>query len=125
MKKYLIDTTIWIDFFRNVTGNIITSELVSASVVSYVAWGELIQGVKNKLEKKYINEIFKMTELDLGSPSISLLSIDILDKYALSHGIGVIDAIIAATALERKLTILTLNTKHFGCIKGLQVRTSL
>lgn len=41
--------------------------------------------------------------------------------YALSHGLQLGDALIAATALEYGLPVLTANTKHFGQIEGLQV----
>ena len=125
MKHYLIDTSIIIAHLRGVVSYQLKSHLVEQSILSYVTVGELIQGVKNKLELKFTNQTCSHFEIDWGNQTIHQLSHQLLAKYALSHGVGVIDAIIAATALERKLTVLTLNTKHFGCIKGLQVRASL
>lgn len=33
------------------------------------------------------------------------------------------DALIGATALEHRLSLLTANTKHFGAVKDLQVQS--
>jgi predicted nucleic acid-binding protein len=45
----------------------------------------------------------------------------LIDTYALPHGLQLGDALIAATAFEHGLTILTANTKHFSPINGLRV----
>lgn len=44
-----------------------------------------------------------------------------MEDLALSHGLQLGDALIAATALEHDLTVLTGNAKHFGAVGGLQV----
>ncbi len=48
---------------------------------------------------------------------------DLIDALALSQSLRLADALIGATALERRLTFLTANTKHFGAIEGLQLET--
>jgi predicted nucleic acid-binding protein len=45
----------------------------------------------------------------------------LIDNYALSHGLQLGDALIAATALEHGARVLTSNAKHFGAVGGLQV----
>jgi hypothetical protein len=40
--------------------------------------------------------------------------------YAHSHGVGLADAIIAATAEAENAELKTLNTKHYPMIKGLK-----
>jgi len=45
----------------------------------------------------------------------------LVDAYALSHGMQLADALIAATALEHGTTILTSNAKHFNAVDGLAV----
>ena len=40
---------------------------------------------------------------------------------SLSHGLGMGDALIAATALESRLVLITANIKHFGAVAGLQI----
>jgi predicted nucleic acid-binding protein len=44
-----------------------------------------------------------------------------MEKLALSHGLQLGDALIAATGIEHQLTLLTANTKHFSVVDGLQL----
>src|SRR6056300_1397346 len=46
-----------------------------------------------------------------------------VEEYALSHGTGVADALVAATAVEENRVLLSGNIKHFKCIKDLQLTT--
>ncbi|MCX6359947.1 MAG: type II toxin-antitoxin system VapC family toxin [Armatimonadetes bacterium] len=41
-------------------------------------------------------------------------------RYGPSHGVGLADAMVAATALEHGLSLATLNTRHFPMIPGLE-----
>lgn len=42
-------------------------------------------------------------------------------RYHLSHGLGVIDALIAATAIEMGEPLATFNTRHFSAVPGLAI----
>ena len=44
-------------------------------------------------------------------------------KYVdgLADGLHVFDSLVAATAMEKALTLVTLNRKHYGMIEGLQL----
>ena len=55
------------------------------------------------------------------SAAISDRAMQLIDAYALSHSMQLGDALIAATALEHNLTVLTANIKHFGAIEGLRI----
>ena len=45
-----------------------------------------------------------------------------IEQYALSHGLRSGDAIIAATAAENNLTLVSSNAKHFKPIKELKFK---
>ena len=45
-----------------------------------------------------------------------------VEEYALSHGTRVADALVAATAVEENLALLSGNVKHFKSIKDLQLK---
>ena len=61
------------------------------------------------------------TEILPISETISSRAVQLIDRYGLSHGLQLGDALIAATALEYGLTLLTANAKHFNAIEGLVV----
>ncbi len=45
----------------------------------------------------------------------------LIDAHALADGLQLADALIAATALEHNLTLLTGNTKHFAAVESLKI----
>ena len=45
----------------------------------------------------------------------------LIDAHALADGLQLADALIAATALEHQLTLLTGNTRHFAAISQLKI----
>jgi predicted nucleic acid-binding protein len=87
---------------------------------------ELAQGCRDKAELARLNKglAARGTEVLPITPSISQCAAELIDALALSHSMRLADALIGATALERRLSLLTANTKHFGAIEGLQVEAS-
>lgn len=85
--------------------------------------GELYFGAKDKRELRKIQNhlsMFHQVELDT---DISELFISLLGDYALSHKLGIPDALIAATAIRHSLPLYTLNIKDFQYINNLQLYT--
>lgn len=52
---------------------------------------------------------------------ISERALELLKQFYLSNGLKFLDALIAATALENKLILITGNLKHFNFIEGLTI----
>ncbi len=78
-------------------------------------------GALNKRELKKINRILSQVRLlDIEQSSLDLADI-IIDKYALSHGMGIYDAIIAATCLVYDVPLWTYNKKDFRFIDGIKL----
>jgi predicted nucleic acid-binding protein len=55
------------------------------------------------------------------TPAISQRATELIDSLALSHGMRLADALIGATAIELKATLITANVKHFAAVNGLQI----
>ena len=55
------------------------------------------------------------------SDSIGTGAYGLLKTYANSHGLHVFDSLVAATAMEKALTLVTLNRRHYQMIEGLQL----
>lgn len=122
MAKYLVDTSIFVDHLR---GRVQATKLIDDTqgiIISFVVFGELLQGINDKGELKKLEKLMNLYELDWGQGKIMKLAINLLKQYGLMQGIGLIDAILAATALTRKLTLITDNIKHFRIIEGLIVK---
>lgn len=123
-KVVLIDTDVLIWLAR---GNANAQGVVAALAdwsVSAVSYMEMVQGCRNKTELKAVQKAFKSspsTVLAL-TPAISEHASLLVENYALSHSLFLADALIAATAMEHGLPLLTGNAKHFRVVPGLQLR---
>lgn len=54
-------------------------------------------------------------------PFVFAESIKLMEEFRLSQGLLFLDALIAATSICNKLTLVTDNVKHFQFIKKLQL----
>ena len=118
---YLLDTTVLVDVMR---GRLAGKEVVrkfSEIAISGVSAGELLQGARDKQELRRITKLIGAMNLIEISERISRKSRDLLVKHSLSGGLHLLDALIAATALENGLALVTDNIKHFRFIEGIKV----
>lgn len=119
MSKYLADTTVVIDHLRgNEKATIFLEDF--NPYISIVTVAELIQGSKDKREQTLAVKICaSLPELTVNK-KISDFAIEFMKKFYLSNGLRFLDALVAATAMENKLLLVTGNVKHFRFIKGLE-----
>jgi predicted nucleic acid-binding protein len=91
--------------------------------ISAVTYMELAQGCRDKQELARVKKglAVSQTEILQMSAGISDCAMQLIDAYALPHGLQLGDALIAATALEYDAMVLTANAKHFSAIEGLRV----
>lgn len=120
----IFDTDILIWFLR---GNTKAARAVDAEKqrsISVVTYMELLQGSRNKQEAHAIKAFLKdfgFSTLPL-SDNIGHRASIYVEEYALSNAVGVADALVAATAVEEHEALFSANTKHFKCIKELQLK---
>lgn len=121
MPMFLVDTTVLADHQRG--RREATSFLQHPGILlSYVTVYEMLMGAKNKKIMTDTVKIISSFEVDWGSESIGKSAMIILQNYRLKIGIGIYDCILAATALEKNLLLVTDNIKHFHSIEGLRVK---
>ena len=85
---------------------------------------ELLQNAKNKDQNRYTNDFlttFGFTILPL-SENIGHRALIYIEEYTLSRGLRAGDAIIAATAVENNMSLVSGNVKHFRPIKELKLK---
>lgn len=100
-------------------------QTVSPWQISAETYMKLAQGCRNKSELNKIKKGLALckTEVLAITEEISDRAMHLIERHALSHGIQLADALIAATAIEHELTVLTANAKHFKAITGLKLET--
>jgi hypothetical protein len=120
----LIDSDILIWLTRGHAGAQAVLDKIKPWRISSVTYIELAQGCRNPQELKQVKQglLAADTEIIPISANISSRAMSLIDEYALASGLRLADALIAATALETNLTLLSANTKHFKPIKHLKVK---
>ena len=123
-QKLLVDTSVWIDYFRDNshTTEFLEKQLLEDNVyIVGIIVSELLQGIKNETDREIIRN-----SLD----AINYINMNYADwiragdiSYSLRKNgvtLPLTDIAIAAVAIENKLTVVT-NDKHFKSIPGLSV----
>jgi len=82
---------------------------------------ELIQGTRNKSELLKLKRKIKNYNIIHFNDVASKLAVNLVEKYYLSHGLLIPDAIIAATAITFNFKLFTLNLKDFKFLPGIQL----
>ncbi len=120
MAKYLADTNILIDHLR---GNTQATEFLTqeSPAISAITVAELIQGCRNPKQLAQVNILLSDFEIIHIDHPISHLATKLVSDLYLSHGLKLLDAIVAATAIKHKLILKTQDAKHFKFIKKLVV----
>jgi len=92
--------------------------------LSAVSYMELLKGARDKREQKAIQAFLR----DLGfeqlpvTSAISHRAVIYVEEFALSTGMELADALIAATACEHGIELCTANAKHYRVVADLNLQ---
>ena len=121
-KKLLIDTDVLIDYLRGQAQAVeFLESRTEVLLISTMTIAELYAGVRNGKEMEMLNELIRAFQVVPIDESISMKGGLYRRDYGKSHGMGLADAIIAATAELNRVTLVTLNQKHFPMIADILV----
>jgi len=120
----LFDTDIFIWVQK---GNLKAARLMEASQERYLSvqtYVELLQNAQDKKQHKQIKDFLISFDFIVipFTENIGHRACIYIEEYTLSNGIRAGDAIIAATAVENNLTLVTSNAKHFRMIRDLKLK---
>lgn len=121
-KRVLCDTCVLIDFVNGRSQQI--TQLHDQNTVLFinpVIELELLQGARNKVEMQRLEKIVAMFHIVEMPAEVFQVARQLIKIYALSHGLRLADALIAATALVYELNLLTANQKDFCFIPKLEL----
>jgi predicted nucleic acid-binding protein len=117
---FLIDSDVLIDVSRgNAEAIKYVDSLPEPWALSQVTAMELIAGARDKRDLATIDRFLSQYPVAPLSKSIGTGAYRLLRTYAKSHGLHVFDSLVAASAIEQALTLVTRNRKHYQMIEGL------
>lgn len=119
----IFDTDVLIHAQRGKRRAALAIDSAGERFVSIQTLMELLQGARDKddlrIIKKFMVELSFMV-LPL-SENVGHRALVYVEEYGLSSGLRAADALIAATAVENAMPLMTANAKHFRAIKDLEL----
>ena len=124
VKQYILDSDILIEHLRGrEQAKTFLAQLNQDGelLVSVMTVAELIAGIRRNREEEGVEALLRLVRVIPVDESIARLGGSIRRQYQQSHGTGIVDALIAATAELTGATLITFNQRHFPMIANLQV----
>jgi hypothetical protein len=92
--------------------------------ISAVTYMELVQGLRNKAEFRQLRQAIRFWEATIihVTEAISARASYLVEAHALASALQLADALIAATALETGLTLISGNVKHYRKLEGVSLQ---
>lgn len=113
MPDVLVDTDVFIDHLRGHRELVLGKHCGHVSVITRA---ELMAGSS-------ASELIKVLLDPLRELAVDRVIVDRAGRVARESGIKLSDALIAATALEHGLSMVTRNTRDFEKVRGLRLRS--
>jgi hypothetical protein len=119
-RSILLDTDVLVDFFRGHPKAVAFMNNHSDHIIiSAIVVAELFAGAKGDAELSALEEFVSIFRVAPVNGEIAKAGGLYRSKFGKSHGVGLADAILAATAEAENAELKTLNTKHYPMLKGL------
>ena len=92
--------------------------------MSIQTYMELLQSAKNKTQHEYVKDFITSYDFIVlpFTENIGHRASIYIEEYTLSSNLRSGDAIIAATAVENSMTLVSSNARHFKVIKDIQLK---
>ena len=119
----LVDTDVLIWHLRGYAQATRRLDQLDPLTLSAVSYLEVLQGMRNKAELAAVKKMLGLRRATIWplTEAITQRAIELMELLTLSHGLQMGDALIAATALDRQMPLLTGNVKHFGAVSCLKL----
>ena len=120
-RSMLLDTDVLVDFFRGHSKAVAFVNTHSDRIIlSSIVVAELYAGVKGDAEHAALDNFVSLFRVVPVSTEIAKAGGLYKRDYGKSHGVGLADAVLAATAEAENAELKTLNTKHYPMLKNLR-----
>jgi len=118
----LLDTDVMIDLLRQYPPAVAWLDSLGEEEIilpGFVVM-ELIQGCRNKAEQEKVERELGTYGVVWPSPETCNEALSVFTRYHLSHGLGILDALIGQMAVALGLPLYTFNQKHYAPIPNLK-----
>ncbi len=120
IRPALVDTDVMVDFLRGQSMAVaFVCEHSTRIVLSSVVAAELYSGARGNAELTALDELLSLFRIIPLSRDIARIGGLFKRDYSKSHGVGLADAMVAATAVAENADLKTLNVRHYPMFKGL------
>ena len=117
----LPDTDVLVDFLRGQSKAVAMIRACSDRLIlSAIVVAELYAGVKGEREQAALDAFVSVFRVIPVTSALAQAGGLLKRDYGQSHGVGLADAIVAATAQAESASLITLNSRHFPMFKGLR-----
>lgn len=117
----MLDSDVLIDVLRGFPPALIwlSAHKTQQFVVPGFVILELIQGCQDKTQLSRLQAFLRPFQRFWPDAEICEKAVQTLATYHLSHSLGVIDALIAESAIALGIPLCTFNEKHYSAVPGL------
>ena len=120
--RYLLDTDVLIEYLRGVKPTIkFLEDLEGELILSAITVAELYSGVRDQEEEEALDNFLFAFDVATVDEDLAREGGLLRKEYHHSHGVGLADALIAATAQKRSAILVTFNRRHYPMLEDLVV----
>ncbi len=122
MTIFDTDVFIWVQRGHKKAARLM--EKTTDRYLSIQTYMELLQCARNKTQHKYVKDFITSYDFIVLpiTENIGHRASIYVEEYSIPSGLRAGDAIVAATAVENNMTLISSNIKHFKAIKDLKFK---
>jgi predicted nucleic acid-binding protein len=119
-RRLLLDTDVLVEYLRGRTQAVEYLEGLTVDLyISVVTVAELFAGIKGDEEERSLRQFLQAFTILPVTEKVARLGGLYRRDFGRSYGIGLADALIAATAEENGAPLVTFNRRHFPMISSI------
>ena len=120
-EGWLVDTDVMIDLLRGYDPAVTWIRPRTRQIaLSAITVAELYAGIKGADEKHALEDLIELFPVLPVTVEVAKQGGLYRQQFRPSHGVGLADALIAATAVAQRAQLVTLNGKHFPMLDGVE-----
>lgn len=120
--RYLIDTDVLIEYLRGSDQAAeFLEQLKGELLISAITVAELFSGARGPGEMDALDQFVLAFEVVPVDERLARAGGQLRQEHHASHGVGLADALIAASAEEREAKLVTFNRRHYPMVEDLTI----